>query len=156
MLFALFSAGCQSVCPLPTSKLGPSGADSKVGGFMYVLGPSNKLFCEVGSFSCQSNPHIFTVRGFEALFPYAGTLGYVVCLTPQLFLPVYQHSNVRPPALLATALPFILSAVVACFCPSYECFFFNSLVVGLPYSLIFWQFWLFFVFKFVVVLLLVV
>ena len=35
-------------------------------------------------------------------------------------------------------------------------FFFNSLVVGLPYNLIFWQFWLFFVFKFVVVLLLVV
>ena len=34
-----------------------------------------------------------------------------------------------------------------------ECFFFNSLVVGLPYSLIFCQFWLFFVFKFVVVLL---
>ena len=31
-----------------------------------------------------------------------------------------------------------------------ECFFFNSLVVGLPYSSIFWQFWLFFVFKFVV------
>ena len=37
-----------------------------------------------------------------------------------------------------------------------ECFLFNSLVVGLPYSLIFWQFWLFFVFKFVVALLLVV
>ena len=37
-----------------------------------------------------------------------------------------------------------------------DCFFFNSLVVGLPYSLIFWQFWLFFVFKFVVVFLLVV
>ena len=28
-----------------------------------------------------------------------------------------------------------------------ECFFFNSLVVGLPYSSIFCQFWLFFVFK---------
>ena len=28
-----------------------------------------------------------------------------------------------------------------------ECFFFNSLVVGLPYSLIFCQFWLFYVFK---------
>ena len=38
----------------------------------------------------------------------------------------------------------------------YECFFFNFLVVGLPYSSIFWQFWSFFVFKFVVVLLLVV
>ena len=37
-----------------------------------------------------------------------------------------------------------------------ECFSFNSLVAGLPYSLIFWQFWLSFVFKFVVVLLLVV
>ena len=33
---------------------------------------------------------------------------------------------------------------------------FNSLVVRLPDSSIFWQFWLFFVFKFVVVLLLVV
>ena len=38
----------------------------------------------------------------------------------------------------------------------YECFFFNSLCVGLLYSLIFCQFWLFFLFKFVVVLLLVV
>ena len=37
-----------------------------------------------------------------------------------------------------------------------EYFFFNSLVVGLPYSLIFWQFWFFFVFKLVVVLLSVV
>ena len=37
-----------------------------------------------------------------------------------------------------------------------ECFFFNSLVVRLPYSLIFGKFWLFFVFEFVVVLLLVV
>ena len=37
-----------------------------------------------------------------------------------------------------------------------ECFFFKSLVVGLPYSSIFWQFWLFFIFKFFVVLLLVV
>ena len=37
-----------------------------------------------------------------------------------------------------------------------KCFFFNSLVAGLPYSLVFCQFWLFFVLKFVVVLLLVV
>ena len=33
--------------------------------------------------------------------------------------------------------------------------FFNSLIVGLPYSLIFCQFWLFFVFKFVVLVLVV-
>ena len=37
-----------------------------------------------------------------------------------------------------------------------ECYFFISLFVRLPYSSIFCQFWLFFVFKFVVVLLLVV
>ena len=37
-----------------------------------------------------------------------------------------------------------------------ECFFFNSLVFGLPYYSIFWQFWLFFTFKFVAVLLLTV
>ena len=33
-----------------------------------------------------------------------------------------------------------------------ECFFFKSLVVGILYSSIFWQFWLFFVFKLLVVL----
>ena len=38
----------------------------------------------------------------------------------------------------------------------YECFFFNYLVVRLPYGWIFCQFWLFFVFKFVIVLVLVV
>ena len=42
---------------------------------------------------------------FEALFPCAGTLGCVVCLTPQLFLPVYLHTNVGPPALPVTASP---------------------------------------------------
>ena len=53
----------------------------------------------------------------------------------------------------AASLPHVLSAP-----PTHleECFFFISLGVGLPYSSIFCQFWLFFVFKFVVVLLLVV
>ena len=32
-------AGFQSLPPPPTSKLGPSGADSSVGGFVYLLGP---------------------------------------------------------------------------------------------------------------------
>ena len=55
-----------------------------------------------------SPTQVFTTRGFEALFPCAGTLGCTVCLTPQLFLPVYPHANVGPvglPGLLATALP---------------------------------------------------
>ena len=38
-----FSAGFQSLPPLPTSKLGPTGADSQVGGLVYILGPCGSL-----------------------------------------------------------------------------------------------------------------
>ena len=37
-------------------------------------------------------PQVFSVRGFEALFPHPGTLGCVVCLIPQLLLPVLPPS----------------------------------------------------------------
>ena len=40
---APLSAGFQSLPLLPTSKLGPSGANSWVGGFVYVLGPCGSL-----------------------------------------------------------------------------------------------------------------
>ena len=59
----------------------------------------------------------------------------------------------------ATALPWVLSTQLPISTPPTsldECYFFISLVVGPPYSSIFCQFWLFFVFKFVVVLVLVV
>ena len=36
---APLSASFQSLPPLPTIKLGPSGADSQVGGLVYFLGP---------------------------------------------------------------------------------------------------------------------
>ena len=39
MPLALLLAGFQLLPLLPTSKLGPSGADSWVGGFVYILGP---------------------------------------------------------------------------------------------------------------------
>ena len=48
-------------------------------------------------------PQVFTLRGFEALFPRAGTLGCVVYLAPQLFLPVCPHANVGLRGLPATA-----------------------------------------------------
>ena len=63
--FAPLSASFQSLPLLPTSKLGPSGADSWVGGLVYNLGPcgsSNKLSCGAGSFShCQLNsPQVYS------------------------------------------------------------------------------------------------
>ena len=39
MALALFSARFQSLTPLPTIKLGPSGADSSADGFVYIVGP---------------------------------------------------------------------------------------------------------------------
>ena len=86
---------------------------------------------------------VFNKR-FEALFPCAGTLGCVVCLAPQLFLPVYLHMNVGllglsaasslgPPA---AALTQVLSVQLPVSVPPTgldEYFLFNSLVVRLPY-----------------------
>ena len=69
------------------------------------------------------------------------------------------NSRLTCPHPTGATLPLILSASAAGLCPLTslnEIFFFNSLVVGLPYSSIFWQFWLFFVFKSVVVVLLLV
>ena len=43
VLLALLSARFQSLPLLPTVKLGLSGADSWVGGFVYVLGPCGPL-----------------------------------------------------------------------------------------------------------------
>ena len=73
-----------------------------------------------------------------------------VCLAPQLFLLVYLHVNVGPPGPPATVSPGVLSTHLPVSAPPTglnECVFFNSLVVGLAYSSVFCQFWLFFVFK---------
>ena len=122
------------------------------------VGFSSELSCVARSFSHWHNSHNFlqpeVLRLFpQRLFPHAGTLGFAVCLAPHLFLPVY------PPSLLATALPTQSSshclATLHISAPPTnlnEYFFFNSLIVGVPYSSIFWQFWLFFVSKFVVLL----
>ena len=131
------------------------------------MGLSNELSCEAGVSPAASTPTGVFSQRFEALFPCAGALGFEVCLAAQLFLPVYLHVNVglpsppvaTSPGLPAAALPRVLSAPLPVSAPPTglgECFFFISLVVRLPYSSVFCQFWLFFVFKCVVVLLLVV
>ena len=98
---------------------------------------------------------VFTQR-FEALFPRAGALGYVVCFAPPLVLLVYLCTNVGLQGLLAAAWPAPFHNPPPCLESSPpplpvstpptgldECFFFISLVVRLPYSSIFCQFWLF-------------
>ena len=104
-----------------------------------------------------STPTAVFSQKFEALFPHAGTLGCAVChlvhqllpLQPAAALPALLHNPISlgPPA---AALPQVLSTwlpVSASPTSLDECLFFITLVVGLPYSSIFCQFWLFFVFK---------
>ena len=133
------------------------------------MGLSSELSCEAGCFSsCQCNPHrslqpeLFRLH-FLALDPWVAwsvslpSCSFCFICTHMWDCPVCQPPPL-PPSPPASTLPGDLSALAALLRPSYldECFFFNSLVVGLSYSLIFGQFWLFFVFKFVVVFLLVV
>ena len=68
---------------------------------------SSELSCEAESFFCCClNPHrCFQSEVWGFISPGIGTLGCSVCLTPQLFLPVYLHVNVGPPCPPATALP---------------------------------------------------
>ena len=107
--------------------------------------------------AATSTPTAVFNQWFEALFPHAGTLGCAVChpahqllpRRPAAALPTPLHNppprwvhqppcrESSPPQLPVPAPPTGLD----------ECFFFISLVVGLPYSSIFCRFWLFFVFK---------
>ena len=83
----------------------------------------------------------------EVLRLYFSMLEPWVCLTPWLFLPVYSCASVGPPSPPAAALPRSSPPCLPVSSPPtspYECFFFNSLVGGLPYTLSFWQFGLFF------------
>ena len=93
-----------------------------------------------------ATPTGFTPRVFESFFPCTGTVDAQVCLAPQLFLPAYLHANVgnlvcQLPHCHESSSPWLpISAPPTSL---YECFFFNSLVFGLPSILIFLQFWLF-------------
>ena len=117
-------AGFQSLLPLLTSKLGPSGADFQVGGFVYIVRPCGflqpTLLWGWEFLLLMQPPRIFLVRGIEDLFPLNGNLGYMVCLTPHLFLLVYLHTNVGLPGTPATVLPHVLSAPAAHLHPSYQ------------------------------------
>ena len=75
MPLAPLSATFQSLPPLPTRKLGPSGADSQVVGFVYVLGPcgsptNSPVRLGVSPTAASTPTGVFSQK-FEALFPRA-------------------------------------------------------------------------------------
>ena len=121
--------------------------------------------------AAASTPTGLFNQRFEALFPRAGALGCAVCFAPLWFLLVYLCANVGLQGLPSTTLWGLLAAAwpvpfhnppprwVHPLPPCHklsvprlpvsappvsldECFFFISFIVGLPYSLIFCQFWL--------------
>ena len=143
------------------------------GGFVYVLGPCGSLQWTLLSgweflLLQPQPPQVFSISGLRLYFP---TLGPWVA--PSVSIPscssrficmwmldhlVWNPKSTTLPGPPATALLWVLSTQLPVSTPPTglnECFFFTSLVVGCPYSSIFCQFWLFFVFKFVVVLLVV-
>ena len=74
MTFVPLSASFQSLPWLPTIKLGHSGADSRVGGLVYVLGPCGSLQRPLSPVRLGVSPAASTPTGvfsqrFETLFP---------------------------------------------------------------------------------------
>ena len=123
------------------------------------MGLSDKLSREAGSFSrCHLNPpQVFSISGLRLYFPTL-ELWVVrsVAWSTSCSLPAscsFAHpapQSATSLGLPAVALHRVLSAWLAVSAPSTgldECFFFVSLVVGLSYSSIFCQLWLFFLFK---------
>ena len=105
---------------------------------------SNELSCESGSFSHCGNP-LHSPQSALSLHPpfsQPHPRGPLPCqgFSPSAHLPCLSHL----PCLPLTSLVDLV-----------DCFF-NSLVVGVPCSLIFWHFWLLIVFRLVVILLVVV
>ena len=133
------------------------------------MGISNELSCEVGTFSCCCNPHRFfqsevlrlyftLVEPWVAQYVWLPSYSsWFICM--QMWGGRSTSHHLTCPSPSAADWLGVLSIWLPISAPPTgldECFFFNSLVVGLQYSSIFWQFWIFLVFIFVVVLLLVV
>ena len=145
----------------------------RVGGFVSIPGlcrafkhtPSRDQQCLL----LLQSPLVFTAKSYEALFcwhwnPGLHGLGFR-SFTPKVSLLIFIHHMWMWDPPFCWVLPchhchtvsspplFPISA------PSThldEYGFFKSLVVGLPYSLIYWQFWVIFVWRLVVILLMVV
>ena len=169
MAHAPLSTGFQSFTPLPTIKLGPSGAGSQVGGLVHALGPCGSLqWPLLWGWECllllPQPPWAFSIRGLRLSFPALEPWVMQSASLPAVW-PVYLCANVGPQGLLVVRLPapFLphsasLGPAMATWVlhvsplrpgarlrPSYRSgcmFLFYLLGVGLPCHSIFCQFWL--------------
>ena len=71
---ASLSSGFQSFTPLPTIKLGPSGAGSRVGGLVHILGPYGSLQRPLllgweSLLLPPQPPRALSIRGLRLYFP---------------------------------------------------------------------------------------
>ena len=114
---ASLSSGFQSFTPLPTIKLGPSGAGSRVVGLVHTLGPCGSLpttspvRLEVSPAAAPTPMGVFNQR-FEALFPRAVALGCVVCFAPRGWS-LFIYAQMWGCRVLNAALPAPFSATLS-------------------------------------------
>ena len=87
---------------------------------LWVFSTNSPVRLGVSPAAASTPTQVFSVRGFEALFPGAGTLGFAVCLAPQFFLPFDLHANMGLPTPPATVLLCVLAAPAAHLRPSYR------------------------------------
>ena len=128
MLLAWLSPCFQSLPLLPESEWCPSrccpGADSHVGGIVYVLGshgPLQRTLLRDWQFlPLLQPPQVFTARGSQALFSQCWNpeLHGLSC-SPVVLPSFYPHVNVGLPRSPATAWLRDLFTSAACLCPSY-------------------------------------
>ena len=159
------SALCQfSVTPSAThNQIGPLGAASWVGGLvasveartLWVSPRNSPVRLGVSPNAASTLTGVFS-QWFEALFPHIGTLGCAVCRLVHQLLP-HQPAAALPTRstihYLAGSTSHHLAMILSVWPPVSalptgldERVFFIYLIVGLPYSPIFGQFWLFFYF----------
>ena len=107
MALAPLSAGLQSLPLLHTIKLGPSGADSRVGGLVHALGPCGFLRTSPVRLEFlllpPQPPWAFSITGLRIspmLEPWVSGL-----LRSPPFVPVYLCVSVGPQGLLVVRLP---------------------------------------------------
>ena len=122
---ASLSSRFQYFTPLPTIKLGSSGAGSRVGGLVHPPRPlwvsptTSPVRLGVSPAAAPTPTGAFNQR-FEALFPGAGALGFAVCFAPRrssrfICARMWGHG------VLPTALPALFSATLSPALPVYLC-----------------------------------